>query len=102
MMTEYIDLDTPLEAHRVRGTQSEPISTTLREFLDINKIPYKVADVAPVVRCKDCKHNLANIPDIQDGMNINEDWNACQLTELYDSVEPMDFCSRGARMDAKE
>lgn len=57
------------------------------------------ADVVPVVRCKDCKYNLANIPDIQDGMNINENWNDCQLTELYDSVEPMDFCSRGAKMD---
>ena len=60
------------------------------------------ADVVPVVRCKDCKHNLANIPDIQDGININEDWDACQLTELYDSVEPLDFCSRGAKMDGGE
>lgn len=66
----------------------------------IQQIP--TADVQPVVRCKDCKHNLANIPDIQDGMNINENWNACQLTELYDSVEPMDFCSHGEKMDGGE
>ena len=56
------------------------------------------ADVRPVVLCKNCKHNMANIVDIQDGVNINEGWNACQLTELYDDVEPDDFCSRGAEM----
>ena len=55
------------------------------------------AEVRPVVLCRDCKHNMANIPDIQDGININENWNACQLTELYDSVKPDDFCSRGKK-----
>lgn len=71
----------------------------LSERIDrrIQRVP--TADVVPVVRCKDCKYNLANIPDIQDGININENWDACQLTELYDSVEPLDFCSRGAKMD---
>ena len=47
-MAEYIDLDTPLEAYRLRGNQRDPISTTLRELLDFNKIPYVAADVAPV------------------------------------------------------
>jgi hypothetical protein len=55
-MAEYIDLDTPLEAYRLRGNQRELISTTLRELLDFNKIPYTAADVVPVVRCKDCRH----------------------------------------------
>lgn len=57
------------------------------------------ADVRPVVLCRDCKHNMANIPDIRDGMNINENWNACQLTELYDSVKPDDFCSHGVKRE---
>lgn len=57
------------------------------------------ADVRPVVLCRDCKHNMANIPDIQDGININENWNACQLTELYDSVKPDDFCSHGEKRE---
>ncbi len=47
-MAEYINLDTPLEMYRLRGNQREPISTTLRELLDFNKIPYTAADVAPV------------------------------------------------------
>ena len=55
--------------------------------------------VKKLVRCRDCKHNMANIVDIQDGININENWNACQLTEMYDDVRPDDFCSRGAQMD---
>lgn len=59
---------------------------------------FPAADVRPVVYCKNCKHNMANIVDIQDGININENWNACQLTEMYDDVKPDDFCSRGARM----
>lgn len=60
---------------------------------------FPAADVRPVVLCRDCKHNMANIPDIQDGININENWNACQLTELYDSVKPDDFCSRGVKRE---
>ena len=76
---------------------------TLMDFCEkIEYIGYvPAADVVPVVRCKDCKYNLANIPDIQDGVNINENWNACQLTELLDSVEQMDFCSHGAKMDGE-
>lgn len=62
---------------------------------DVEDFP--AADVRPVVLCRDCKHNMANIPDIQDGINSNENWNACQLTELYDSVKPDDFCSRGVK-----
>ena len=45
---EYIDLDMPLEVYRLRGNQREPISTTLWELLDFNKIPYTAVDVAPV------------------------------------------------------
>ena len=56
-------------------------------------------DVRPVVLCRDCKHNMANIPDFQNGININENWNACQLTELYDSVKPDDFCSHGVKRE---
>ena len=47
-MAEYIDLDTPLEVYRYYGSKYEPISTTLRELLDFNKMPYTVADVQPV------------------------------------------------------
>lgn len=95
-MAEYIDIDKAIVVIDTRGRE---IETTVRHILDINKGRYDTDDVVQVVRCKDCKYNLANIPDIQGGMNINENWNACQLTELYDSVEAMDFCSHGAKME---
>ena len=51
-MAEYIDLDTPLELKAAWGNTYKPYTSTLRELLDINHIPYKVADVRPVVRGK--------------------------------------------------
>lgn len=67
--------------------------------IDIEDAP--TVDAVPVVRCRDCKFNLANIEDIQDSVNINDGWNACSLTELYDSVFPDDFCSKGERREEK-
>ena len=49
-MAEYIDLDTPLELKVVRGSTYKPYTSTLRELLDVNHIPYTAADVRPVVR----------------------------------------------------
>ena len=88
-MAEYIEREAVLEF----------VEPDARPFLAerIKSIP--AADVRPVVLCRDCKHNMANIPDIRDGMNINENWNACQLTELYDSVKPDDFCSHGEKRE---
>jgi len=44
-MAEYIDLDTPLEVKVARGSTFEPYTSTLRELLDVNHIPYTAADV---------------------------------------------------------
>ena len=44
-MTEYIDLDTPLEVYVGRGSFCKKQISTLRDFLDTNRIPYTVADV---------------------------------------------------------
>ena len=51
-MAEYIDLDTPLELKAVWGSTYKPYTSTLRELLDVNHIPYTAADVRPVVRGK--------------------------------------------------
>lgn len=90
-MSDYISREAAIDAVFVAIADGRAI------FPALNNLP--AADVRPVVLCKDCKHNMANIPDIQDGININENWNACQLTELYDSVKPDDFCSRGAKRE---
>lgn len=47
-MADYIDLDTPLELIVARGDCFSKQITTLRELLDVNKIPYAAADVRPV------------------------------------------------------
>lgn len=47
-MSEYIDLDTPLEVYVERGGFCTQQITTLRELLDTNKIPYTAADVRSV------------------------------------------------------
>ena len=88
----YIERSEALEA--IRNSDS-----LHRAYINLARVRY--ADVRPVVRCRDCKHNMANISDIQDGININENWNACQLTELYDSVKPDDFCSHGVKMEER-
>lgn len=48
-MAEYIDLDTPLELYVGRGSFCKKQISTLRDLLDINRIPYTAADVRPVV-----------------------------------------------------
>lgn len=47
-MAEYIDLDMQMKVWRTWGNSYKTASTTLREFFDINKISYNVADVVPV------------------------------------------------------
>ena len=51
-----------------------------------------VADVAPVVRCKDCKHY-----DMGVCLKIYSDGNA--HPEAWQSRKPEDFCSYGERKD---
>ena len=98
-MAEYIDLDTPLEVYRYYGSKHEPISTTLRELLDFNKIPYKVADVVPVrtARWDKMPHNLV--------FNKDGIYNAVFECSECRAVSPFrsNYCLNcGAKMDAKE
>ena len=101
-MAEYIEREAVMQKfadHVKRSNNSDftPVPTWNQAVQIVEDFP--AADVRPVVLCRDCKHNMANIPDIRDGMNINENWNACQLTELYDSVKPDDFCSHGEKRE---
>lgn len=101
-MAEYIEREAVMQKfadHVKRSNNSDfaPAPTWNQAVQIVEDSP--AVDARPVVLCRDCKHNMANIPDIQDGMNINENWNACQLTELYDSVKPDDFCSHGVKRE---
>ena len=55
---------------------------------------FKPADVAPVVRCKDCKHY-----DMGVCLKIYSDGNV--HPEAWQSRKPDDFCSYGERREAK-
>ena len=59
----------------------------------INAIP--AADVAPVVRCKDCKHY-----DMGVCLKIYSDGNV--HPEAWQERKPEDFCSYGERKDGGE
>ena len=61
----------------------------------INNAP--TADVVEVVRCRDCKHNVANWQhdelDIEDYTDIVCDY------FMTDGMEANDYCSRGERSE---
>lgn len=99
-MTDYISREVAISATKKMLRESDMPFEWQNGVVDCLRILEQSpgSDVREVVLCKNCKHNMANIVDIQDGININENWNACQLTEMYDDVKPEDFCSRGADM----
>lgn len=64
---------------------------------------FQPADVAPVVRCKGCKHfkNYGKTSLLIDGKNIKAGW--CHRRALYDEeyrMPPDGFCSYGERKDS--
>lgn len=76
-----------------RGALLERLKKTTRYFdvkFDVLEAP--AADVAEVVRCKDCKHYKQN------------PWNKetellCQCYSDWNATEPDDFCSYGERKE---
>ena len=80
MPDEYISREAALTALQ----DSDLFNTTERQLRAIRELP--AADVAPVVRCKDCKH-LVNAT-----INANCFF-ICDISDM--EIEPDDFCSRG-------
>lgn len=88
-MDEYIKREALV--HRLKSTYL--FNITQRIFDIISEIP--AADVAPVVRCKNCKW----FADNNDG-----EWYGCQMFHVVlitpeDAPKPNDFCSYGERKD---
>lgn len=77
-MSEYIDRDAALVALQ----DSDLFNTTERQLRAIRELP--AADVAPVVRCKDCIYRIEG--------------RCFSRTSFLNApaVEPDNFCSRGA------
>ena len=96
-MTEYIDKEAMLEQITRReslmvGDKMISIDA-LREFI-MNR---PVADVIPVIRCKDCKWYIR---DKQKGGFCRKSGAAMWSPGLpYDELKPDDYCSRAQRRE---
>jgi len=80
------------QAEMVHGANSELHQAWYKAidiYSAIDSVPS--ADVAPVVRCKDCKWQ-------DKGKNDSESWNICMYRPWsYKPIEDTDFCSDGKR-----
>lgn len=100
-MSRYIDADKIdyTMASVYWGKDNKGRDTYRRTFVafksDIDELP--TADVVEVVRCKDCKHNVANWHhdelDAEDYTDIVCDY------FMTDGMEANDYCSRRERKD---
>lgn len=82
-MDEYIEREAAI---RVVNGQSSLTMTRSSLIDSISKLP--AADVAPVVRCKDCKHLAA--------VNVNgKGIPTCRVSGM--EVAPDEFCRRGEK-----
>lgn len=96
-MAEYIEREALL-AHLRKCKETSTgsgliaaVITAIQSFVE----GMPLADVAPVVRCKDCKW----FADNNDG-----EWYGCQMFQVVwitpeDAPKPDDFCSYGERKD---
>ena len=82
-MAEYIERDAALEI--VKRTSGDYATA----FAEIRKIP--AADVAPVVRCKDCKYAYINSFSAASGVLF--------CSSSMKEMQQDDFCSYGERKD---
>lgn len=94
-MAEYIKRETAVKAANewVSEACMAPVMRVSRLLDKLQKVP--AADVAPVVRCKNCKW----FADNNDG-----EWYGCQMFHVVlitpeDAPKPNDFCSYGERKD---
>lgn len=88
-MAEYIEREATASAIRTMQHPRRPKTNVGLAFaVDIvNMMP--AADVAPVVRCKDCKHSYEDLCG-----------RVCSYGVSVDCVVPDDFfCADGAKMD---
>lgn len=94
-MAEYIEREALLLRIDCYGTNKfGMLDEDIRAFVKAQP----AADVAPVVRCKDCKH-YRNHPNGLCYLHTEPKANACGYSGEAVCVEPDDFCSCG---DPKE
>jgi hypothetical protein len=84
-MTDYIRREDALYAiQRQRGATRSPAQNRLLDLLKVDIVRAPAADVAEVVRCKDCKHRT--------------EYGNCghpRQKGVLPSAYPLDFCNYG-------
>ena len=94
-MAKYIDADElELEYYdlSIHGTMA--VKSVLPVFAELLK-KQPTADVAEVVRCRNCMHCEIVIDQ------FDNDWYFCKKTKDNAEVKPDGFCSYGERKDAE-
>ena len=90
-MAKYIECEAVLELIRPDDPNDERCAVTVataKRLIRRALIAAPAADVAPVVRCKDCKHLVA--------ANVNgKGIPTCRVSGM--EVAPDEFCSRGEK-----
>lgn len=91
-MTDYIRREDALFALRKaeRGGSMTALTRLERAYAEIREMP--AADVAEVVRCKDCEY-------VRPTINVHTGEQAGIWCDLHDiiNVSPDDYCSRGEK-----
>ena len=101
-MAEYIDRGIAIaKLTALEVTERNATMTSAKRLLAY----MPAADVAPVVRCKDCKHfkHYGKTSLLIDGKNIKAGW--CYRRARYNEeyrMTPDDFCSYGERKDGTD
>lgn len=92
-MTEYIDREAALALVRPDDPNDERYAVTVataKRLIRHVLTDAPAADVAPVVRCKDCEHFDRNVFDFK-GFKI------CPASGMY--ITPEDYCSYAERKE---
>ena len=98
-MTEYIDREKLLKRFNIDDMMN--VNGTLISLCDAREVisNFPAAEVAPVVRCKDCKHHRTLLKREMCAKNaIMLDGNEVGLRATSADF----FCASGARMDGAE
>lgn len=99
MADEYIRREDALRAvQRQRGANRSPAQNEMLNRIKTDIIRAPAADVAPVVRCKDCEH--ARDLGFQFGSLVHESW-FCIYNGPH-TTGANDFCSHGQKREEGE
>lgn len=101
-MAEYIERAAAVKSVlRMRRPENSVAQNRMLSIIQMDMLKLPAADVAPVVRCKGCKH-YRNYPNGLCYLHTEPKTNARGYSGEAVCVEPDDFCSYGERKKGAE